>query len=162
MSWVKNSTKRFALGGLNLVVGLIVAVVALLLGLLSALPIALSGVDASGIPVTAGTRFTQLLFAVGTVGFALAFAFPIAGWLTRRVSNLQLARASLVGIGFAALSAIAAATWTMDLGVALALAGLFGLLALPLALNAWVVRSAARRETTTVERESPTESVRPR
>lgn len=159
---MKNSTKRLALGGLNLVVGLVVALVALLMGLLSALPIALSGFDTPGVPVTAGTRFTQLLFAVGTVGFALAFAFPIAGWLTRRVSNLRLARASLVGVGFAALSAIAAATWTVDPAVALALVGVFGLLSLPLALNAWVVRSASRRGTTTVERERGTESVRPR
>lgn len=159
---MKNSTKRLALGGLNLVFGLVVALVAVLSGLLAALPIFISGVDASGLPVTASTRFTQLLYAVGTVGFALAYAVTIAGWFTRRVSDLRLAQASLVGIGFAALSVVAAATWTMDPVVALGLTAVFGVLALPLAIDAWVVRSAARGEPATVEREPPAGSARPR
>jgi MFS family permease len=139
-------TKRLALGGLNLVVGLLVGLLAIFMGLLSALPIGISGVNASGLPVTLSFQFTSLVFAATIVGFAAAFIVATVGWLTGRISDRRLAQASFIGIVLAALSVLTLTSWTWNPAVLLVSALIAGLLAVPLILNVWVVQRASRRE----------------
>jgi MFS family permease len=146
-------TNRITLGALNLVVGLLVGLLAIVMGLLSALPIGISGLNASGLPVTLSFQFTSLVFAATIVGFAVAFVVATVGWLTGRISDRRLAQASLIGIVLAALSVVILTFWAWDpavLLVSVLVAGMFaliaGLLAVPLILNVWVVRRASRRE----------------
>lgn len=132
--------KRIALGGTNLVFALLAILVAMLFGLLSALPIAITGLNASGFPVTLVERVGQLAFALSTFGFAAVLIATTAGWFTGRVSLRLLSRFSLVGLGFAVLAVLSAVPFTEELIGLLVAAVIPGFFAIPLAINVVAVR----------------------
>ncbi|SFR55463.1 hypothetical protein [Halogeometricum limi] len=151
--------KRLALGGGNVVGALLALVIAVLFGLLSALPLVISGLSASGEPISTTVRFANVLVVVGTVGLALACVVAAGGWFTDAVSRRVQRRASIAGIALAVLGSVGTGLMSGTLLGVLVMGAMLGIPAIALVTNLFVFRSSTGDDVPTVEDEPVRPSV---
>lgn len=95
------------------------------------------------LPAELGLPYEEVLVLVVAGKLLYGLAAPLAGWLGDRWSTLGMMAVFFVGLGLSAI-ATGLAQGPLQLGVALALLGLFGAIYHPVGI-AWLVRNAVNR-----------------